>query len=554
MIIAPQRRQGRKERIEMREFKAKCQMTCFVFVVVIGVMMGAVTDSRGDQQTDMVFGWFEFSFPDYLSPSGSTTMQTEDGMIYRYYADTVSYLVIYQKGVYYLDALMTVYPLGAFEDWLDAAENDVAYHFFSQFGLTLDTIYWGDFHAHTSYSADAAACGAENPVGAFNFARNPAQADLDFVALNDHAEFPNPDAVPAEDADLWHSVLRISGEFNNEDPSKGKVFIVFPGWEYTNTKGMSVCTDSAGYGHKNVVFKSLTEVLDDRIGACMMPIGRKADNAEKLWNKLSDYRPPAGSTEPGAFTLIHTPAHIGPDNGTTPTNHITDWNVMDADFTRHVEIISKWGSSEGPQPEAAGCPQADDPLDVETDQTLNANTLRQILYQKWVVAGDARYRLAIIGGTDNHQGHPGSALEDYCDPNMHYLGGLTGIAATALTRDHLWSALSARHTQAGSTEKRIPLLLSITSGDKFLLMGDHLAGDGGSVRVRALSTAGVDRIDIILDGCLTETVTGSRIDHVIPLTPGRHFIYVRARQTEQDRVVQAWSSPVYIGDAAIDNQ
>jgi len=538
----------------MREFKAKCQMTCFVFVVVIGVMMGAVTDSRGDQQTDMVFGWFEFSFPDYLSPSGPTTMQTEDGMIYRYYADTVSYLVIYQKGVYYLDALMTVYPLGAFEDWLDAVENDVAYHFFSQFGLTLDTIYWGDFHAHTSYSADAAACGAENPVGAFNFARNPAQADLDFVALNDHAEFPNPDAVPAEDADLWHSVLRISGEFNNEDPSKGKVFIVFPGWEYTNTKGMSVCTDSAGYGHKNVVFKSLTEVLDDRIGACMMPIGRKADNAEKLWNKLSDYRPPAGSTEPGAFTLIHTPAHIGPDNGTTPTNHITDWNVMDADFTRHVEIISKWGSSEGPQPEAAGCPQADDPLDVETDQTLNANTLRQILYQKWVVAGDARYRLAIIGGTDNHQGHPGSALEDYCDPNMHYLGGLTGIAATSLTRDHLWSALSVRHTQAGSTEKRIPLILSVSSGDKFLLMGDHLAGDGGSVRVRALSTAGVDRIDIILDGCLTETVTGSRIDHVIPLTPGRHFIYVRARQTEQDRVVQAWSSPVYIGDAAIDNQ
>jgi hypothetical protein len=502
-------------------------------------------------QSELVFNWLEFSFPDYLSPSNQQTQQHASGVVFRYYSGTNSYLGAYENILYYLDNQMVLYSLGDVSDWAQIAENDIPYHFYQKFSLTLSNVFWGDFHAHTSYSKDAADCAAESPSGALEFARDADKANLDFATLNDHAEFVNMAALPSQDADLWQSNLRISAEYNNENPSEGKVFIVFPGWEYTNTKGVPGCTESTGYGHKNVVFKSLTDVADFRIGACSMPPGRKAVNAQELWSDLSGFRPQPGSNEPKAFTFIHTPAHLGPDQGTTATNHITDWNVMDTDFTRHAEILSKWGNSEGPQPTSANCPQEDVPIENEDAEILVANTLRNILYQKWIIEGNSLYLFAFIGGTDNHKGHPGSWLEDDCDPSMHYLGGLTGIAAATLTRDSLWSSLSTRHTQASSTGTKIPLLLSVTAGGQILLMGDKLPFNGGTVRVRALSSDNVERIDIIIDGCLAANAAGSQIDGSFDLAAGRHFIYARARLPVQGqgRVYQAWTSPVYLGNA-----
>jgi hypothetical protein len=143
--------------------------------------------------------------------------------------------------LYYLDNQPMLYPLGNTAYWEQIMENDVPYHFFEKFSLTLENVYWGDFHAHTNYSKDAALCGADSPSAALEFARAKDQADLDFVALNDHAELVNPSALPNQDSDIWQSILRISSLYSNEDPSTGKVFIVFPGWEYTNTKGMPEC-------------------------------------------------------------------------------------------------------------------------------------------------------------------------------------------------------------------------------------------------------------------------------------------------------------------------
>jgi hypothetical protein len=281
----------------------------------------------------------------------------------------------------------------------------------------------------------------------------------------------------------------------------------------------------------------------------MLP-GRRAAGAQALWNDLSEFRPMSGSTEPRAFTIIHTPAHLGPNDGKTATNHITDWNVMDTDFTRHVEILSKWGNSEGYQPESANCFQEDDPVEHESAETLAANTLRNILFEKWIGEGNSRYLLSIIGGTDNHMGHPGSWLEDLCDPNMHYLGGLAGIAAPVLTRNSLWSALSNRHTQASSTGMKIPLLLSVETAGQTLLMGEHLPVDGGLVRVRALSGNAVERIDIVIDGCLIAHAAAGQIDRTFDLPPGRHYIYARSRLQGQERMYQAWTSPVYLGNPA----
>ena len=556
----------------MKKNHTACHHLCFIFAIILSVIgLASVTsgnmlplpsptllspfsefisDLDANSESELVFNWLEFSFPDYLSPSNQQTQQTTAGIAFRYYSGTNAYLAVYEKILYYLDNQLTIYPLGDVGYWAQVAENDIPYHFYQKFALTLSNVFWGDFHAHTNYSKDAADCAAENPSGALEFARAEDKADLDFAALNDHAEFVNMAALPGQDTDLWQSSLRISAQYNNENPSAGKVFIVFPGWEYTNTKGVPGCTESTGYGHKNVVFKSLTDVAAYRIGACSMPPGRKAVNAQALWNNLSDFRSLTGSSEPKAFTFIHTPAHLGPDQGTTATNHITDWNVMDADFTRHAEIISKWGNSEGPQPASANCPQEDAPIEYEEAETLVSHTLRNVLYQKWVTEGNSLYAIAFIGGTDNHMGHPGSWLEDFCDPSMHYLGGLTGIAAATLTRDSLWSSLSTRHTQASSTGTKIPLLLSVEAGGQNLLMGDILSFNGGSVRVRALSSNNVERIDIIIDGCLMANAAASQIDRTFDLATGRHFIYARARLQGQDRIYQAWTSPVYLGDPA----
>jgi hypothetical protein len=504
--------------------------------------------SSSNDDSELVFDWLEFAFPDILSPTDQPTRQTAEAALYRYYPGTQVYIGTYEDILYYLDAQGVLYALGEVGFWVQTAENDVSYHFHQSFGLTLENIYWGDFHAHSNYSRDAADCGAEDPGSALEFARSAENADLDFAALNDHAELVNMAALPAEDDGLWQSTLRISADYNNEDPAAGKVFIVFPGWEYTNTKGVSTCTGMSGYGHKNVVFKSLTEVADQRVGACFMPPGRRAADAEALWESLSAFRPSPGITEPKAFTFIHTPAHLGPEQGATPTNHITDWQVMDPDFTRHVEIISKWGNSEGLQPEAVGCSQEDEPIEYEEAETLPSHTLRSVLYQKWNIEGNDAFCLAFIGGTDNHMGHPGSSLDDYCDPNMHYLGGLTGIAAGTLTRDSLWSSLAKRHTQASTTGTKIPLLFGVQAGGQNLFMGDRGDFSGGPVRVRAITTASAARLDIIVDGCLAYTTTTSQFDQTIELPPGRHFLYARARIDGAQRISQAWTSPVYLGN------
>ena len=90
------------------------------------------------------------------------------------------------------------------------------------------------------YSLDGAECNANAPDKAFRYARDSSK--LSFVALCDHAEEQNEKAIPYQDKkqglNNWKSLLKAGQKYNNEDSSNGKVFIVFPAWEYTNTHGL----------------------------------------------------------------------------------------------------------------------------------------------------------------------------------------------------------------------------------------------------------------------------------------------------------------------------
>ena len=62
-----------------------------------------INDFTSYPEFELVFNWLEFSFPDYLSPANQQTRQTAEGIAFRYYSGTNSYLAIYENILYYLD-------------------------------------------------------------------------------------------------------------------------------------------------------------------------------------------------------------------------------------------------------------------------------------------------------------------------------------------------------------------------------------------------------------------------------------------------------------------
>jgi hypothetical protein len=422
--------------------------------------------------------------------------------------------------------------------------SSIRKYFSETFQLTLDNIYWGEFHSHTEYSLDAAKCGALSPGKAYEYARS--KAKLDFVALTDHAEMQNQKAVPRRDENTWQSVMRIGRQHNDENQ-----FIVFPGWEYTNTHGLqnSGCGSTVGYGHKTVIFKEFYNKLpEDEYGACHMPPAYLAEDAAALWRTLQKFRP-RRTDEATAFTIVHTPAHVGDGEG-DPQDHRMDWDVMDRDFVRHVEIYSKWGGSEGPPPAGLACPDEEPPFEYTSSPDGDPLSVRSILYTKWVRDGNPDFELGFVGGTDNHVGKPGNPGTDQC--GFEFRGGITGIAAASLTRDRLWTSLWKRHTLAASAGVRIPVLFAAETGGVHFLMGDS-GVHNGIVILRALAAEEVTRLEVIVDGCVVTdaTVNGYVLEYTLNIEPGWHFMYIRATlQEKPDTILKAWTSPVYLKSAA----
>ncbi len=435
-------------------------------------------------------------------------------------------------------------------------EAAMARYFQSRFHLGPENIFWGDLHAHSLFSYDAAfgVCGPANgPAEALQYARDPLGGGLDFVSLTDHAEAPPHVLCPPQDSDLWKSLLRIGREADNEDPEKGKPFLVFPGWEYTNTRGLAPLLGSfQGYGHKCVLFRDPDKVPDTRAASWMTGPGSRvlAREAKDLWSYLEGFRPARAGDEGTALTIPHTASMKGVSS---LQDHRNDWQVVDQDFVRHVELCSKWGSGEGPAPPSASCvlDDADQLLDYEPEENDETVSVRTLLYDRWVLEGNPDFCLGFVGGTDNHVGEPGNATQMQCGSELilEHRGCVTGVAAQAFTRAAVWSALWNRHTLAATSGPvRLALLVAAETGRGEVLMGGRVAHDG-SVRLRAWAGSAAEQIELILDGCLCETARGNILDRAIALGPGRHYLYVRAWSEDAGGVrSESWSSPVYLQD------
>ena len=434
----------------------------------------------------------------------------------------------------------------------DSGENtpQTAPEWFAQtYGLTLDHIHWGEFHAHTSYSVDAAVCDALSPSQAYAYADSDQESGLDFVGLSDHAEMPNDDAVPEQDENLWASLLRLGQEATREGAGEPDPFIVFPGWEYTNTYGMGgLFTSETGYGHKNVVFRNFDSVPSARFGAFNVVSPLEAEDAQELWEKLADFGPACDGCPGDVLTIVHTPAQKGTVDA---HDHRTDWNVMNPDFVRHVEIISKWGNSEGFPPEDAACDQNDEPFDHDADAIDPDSAVRQILYEHWIEDGNSDFILGFVGGTDTHDGTPGSPDPSNCDALPGELrGGITGIVSQKSDRDSLWENLWDRHTQASTAGGKTAVLFAVACGDESALMGETIQCNQ-EAEIMVYAEGSVDYLEIVINGCLADKVDGSTLyRYSLPIDADqRGYIYVRAIRNNGTTLDMTWTSPVYLGNS-----
>ena len=118
-------------------------------------------------------------------------------------------------------------------------------------------ILFGDFHVHTTFSADAFVRslpmlqgeGAHPPADACDFARFCSA--LDFWSINDHAEAISPRHW-RETKESIRQCNALAGDPKNPD------IVAFLGWEWTQVG----VTPETHYGHKNVIFR---DTADDRV-------------------------------------------------------------------------------------------------------------------------------------------------------------------------------------------------------------------------------------------------------------------------------------------------
>lgn len=377
------------------------------------------------------------------------------------------------------------------------------------------SVFWGDLHAHTLYSDDAALADStiSGPSGALAWAADPDGGGLDFVALTDHAETLTPEE--------WTSTLAAVRA------ASSPALVVLGGFEYTNV------SRQAGHGHKCVYFRDLDRLVAEPIGvdACADPVA--------LWQRL-DAEVGAG----GYITIPHHPAK-GPDYG---ANMSTDWDPSWVDPLRQplVEIYSVHGCSE-----AEGC---EEPVDrLRAEQTVYA------ALELWRTTGNPGYRLGIIASTDNHLGRPGNVAEEQENVSAwegEYTGGLCAVWAPALGAAPVWDALLDRRTY-GTTGARIQLEFTARCGDDFVPMGGEIttafpatiylharaAGDDGH---------GIDQIDVIRNGERIASQATGHLDLADTIDgPAWYLVKVYQEATPVVRAghcrnERAWSSPVFV--------
>ncbi|MCY4437910.1 MAG: DUF3604 domain-containing protein [Chloroflexi bacterium] len=350
-----------------------------------------------------------------------------------------------------------------------------------------EQVFWGDLHSHARRSFDAT---GDLP---FHYARDVAR--LDFYALTDHVEGLSDE--------MWQEIQLATQDWY--DPGR---FATILGYE---------ATFPAPWAHHNVYFRDDGDVR----------IGRHNGTVQDLWQQLVTGE---------AMTIPHhTGVRFSSKASNLPggTGPNIDWQYANDTFRRVVEVYSGHGLCEYYDPEH--------PLAYQhCDFSLNDSAVGPHYVQDGWLTGQ---RMGTICSSDNHQAQPGRRQT-----------GLAGVWAPALTRSSIFDSIHNRQTY-GTTGARI--ILKAWVNDVF--MGQETAsGNGVSVRVWTVGTAELAWIEILrgdLDAQRFDVVyrrepetaeAAFTWDDPQPVANALYYVRLRQKEPVAGRVVQAWSSPVWV--------
>jgi len=204
----------------------------------------------------------------------------------------------------------------------------------------------------------------------------------------------------------------------------------------------------------------------------------------------------------------------------------TDWDALETDVDRLVELWSMHGSSEGVDPD---------------DRPLTGPRRPE-----GVMGGLRRgKRMGLVAGSDSHTGRPGGSLDDV----FPHGGGLCAVWAEALTRRSLFEALRARRTYA-LTGSRIVLRFSVNGA----AMGSELpASSRCELLAEIWAPDRVAKVQLLRN---TEVIHETSPDEEVcrvefeDTRPADDPVFYHCRVTQADGHL-AVCSPVWVGEGEV---
>jgi len=269
-------------------------------------------------------------------------------------------------------------------------------------------------------------------------------------------------------------------------------FVTLFGYECTHMRGEG----NVRCGHRNVYHLEVDNPVYNTDKYFLRRCTRDFETVQQLWKALEG-----------------TDALIIPHGG-------TNWDLHHRGMERLVEMRSKWGSRE-----YYGC-ENPDPT-VYPDGAVQDALARG-------------YRMGFVGGSDTHCARPG----DKGPGVLCYPSGLTAVCAEELTREAIWDGLWNRRTYATTGEK---ILLSF-SMDGHVMGEEYVANGDPTVSVEVVGTGDIEAIELIKDGTVIHTRTGTGMQDAFELqvdgpAGASSYYYVRVRQRDAAR---AWASPIWV--------
>ena len=380
-------------------------------------------------------------------------------------------------------------------------------------------LYWGDLHCHRLENPSKKrtdpllwSYGPATVDEVYRFARDVVH--LDFTALTDHDY--------ALSTDEWREIQE-GAEFYNQ-PER---FVTLLGYEWSWNRG-----PDADCGHRNIIF---------RFGD--MPLissnWKGSNTPQDLFNIFRNI----SRTGRDILSIPHHPARLG--------NRIWhNWETMDPDFERLMEVFSHWGSSEHEgEPFALKGrnertqwdePQAEYPPYEATGHFLQ-DGLRQ------------GFRFGFVGGSESHDGRATSSVQIAHLPikltTFNHHAGMTGLWSRRRERDAMFSSLWNRRA-IGTTGVRILLDFDVDNQP----MGETIRVQTPPKRmnVRIHGTAPLAKVVVVKNNHDWHVVENPgwecafTLDQLDMPQDRADWYYVRVTQEDGE---MAWSSPIWIEDA-----